>query len=129
MLGGLLSSIFAKIAIDHHYSSYPTTAPYSLPSHSGQLSATGFTIAIAMAGGLVVGILVNLLSREVPSDHYHDRAYWITEQDCLSHTEDIHLPSESERTDSGEGSEREVEVYKEVVIHHEKGFKDKFVQL
>ena len=95
MAGGFLSAIFVKIAIDHHSSSYPTTAPYALPTQNGQLTATGFTIAIAIAAGLIVGILINTLSNEVPSDHYHDRAYWITEQDCLSTTEDIHLPSES----------------------------------
>jgi len=78
MIGGFLSAIFNKIALDHNSSAYPTVAPYILPSQSGQLSATGFTIAIAIAAGLFVGIVINMLTKEVPSDHYHDRAYWIT---------------------------------------------------
>ncbi len=28
------------------------------------------------------------------NDHYHDRAYWIIEQDCISDKFDIHVQSE-----------------------------------
>ena len=129
-LGGLASAVFVKIAQDHYSSLYPSTyAHYSLPSQSGHLAASGITIAIGVASGMVVGVLVNAVSREVTTDHYHDRACWITEQDCLSALEDIHLPDETERTTSSADSERNIEVYKEVIIHHEKGFKDKFIPL
>ena len=94
MMGGLVSAIFVRIAADYHASAYPTTGVYALPTQSGQLTATGFTIAIAIAAGLIVGIIINMVSNEAPSDHYHDRAYWITERDFLSYSEDIHLPSE-----------------------------------
>jgi hypothetical protein len=128
ILGGFFSAVFHRLAVDYHADLYPTSpAEYSLTTSSGQLEATGISMAIAICAGTVVGVLVNFLNREITPDHYHDRAYWLTEQDGLSSAEDINLPSETEVTDTSEGSERPFEVFKEVVIHHEKGFKDKFV--
>ena len=57
-------------------------------------------MAISIVTGLVIGIVVNVMSEEMTSDHYHDRAFWLTEQDCISSEEDIHLPEESEETTS-----------------------------
>jgi hypothetical protein len=94
MLGGLFSSIFVQIDQSNYFSQFATTSSqYALPSFSGQLIATGITVAIASATGVVVGIIITMISQEKKLDHYHDRAYWIIEQDCISDKEDIHYQS------------------------------------
>ena len=96
MFGGFSSSVLVKIANDYHSNLYTlpsnTTRHYYLSSHQGQLEATGISVAIGIASGLLVGIIVNIASYMVTSDHYHDRSFWLTEQDCISKEEDIHLP-------------------------------------
>lgn len=100
IIGGLSSAIFVRIASTHHSASYPPTSPttaasanhYFLPSHNGQLIGTGISMVLGIGCGIVVGIIVNMISEEVTSDHYHDRACWLTEQDGVSSAEDIHLP-------------------------------------
>jgi hypothetical protein len=78
MLGGLFSSIFVQIATIYSPDLYSTTsAPYALRQTSGALVATGISIAIAFLNGIVVGAILNLMNKDIKTDHYHDRAYWI----------------------------------------------------
>ena len=50
----------------------------------GQLIATGITIAIALATGLLVGFILAATTQMKRQDHYHDRAFWLLELDCIS---------------------------------------------
>lgn len=85
MLGGLFSAIFLKIATDSNASLYTTqAAQYSLYSYSGAIIATSATVGIAIAAGLVVGLVLKAVSFDVKSDLYHDRAFWVIEDDCIS---------------------------------------------
>ena len=119
MLGGLTSSVFVQIALNNNATSYQSGfSHYALPAHTGQLTATGISIAMALAAGIAVGLVINFLGKEVTPDHYHDRSYWLTEQDCISMSQDIHLPSQEDLSQSSEDTEHLVETYKEVVIRH-----------
>lgn len=85
MLGGFFSAIFLKIATDSNTSLYSTNAAqYSLYSFSGALIATSSSVGIAIAAGLVVGLVLRAVSFDVKSDLYHDRAFWVIEDDCIS---------------------------------------------
>lgn len=85
MFGGLLSAIFVQIA-NNNASTFTTTSSilFGLPAFSGPLIATGITIGIAAATGIFVGLILAASTQMKRQDHYHDRAFWLIEQDCIS---------------------------------------------
>lgn len=127
MLGGFFSAIFVQIASDYHSSSYSSSGQYSLWPSSGAIIATGSTVGIAIATGVVVGWLLRLVSYDVKTDLYHDRGFWIIESDCISDVEDINVGAESEEKGDSESSSMQIEIYREEVIRIESSFKNKYV--
>ena len=84
MFGGLLSAIFVQIAHNNESTFANSSILYALPSFSGQLIATAITIGTAIATGIVVGLILAASTQMKRQDHYHDRAFWLIEQDCIS---------------------------------------------
>jgi len=84
IVGGLLSSVFVAIAQNSPNTFNITASTYALPAISGQLIATGITVSIALGTGVVVGMILTISTQMKRQDHYHDRAFWLIEQDCIS---------------------------------------------
>ena len=84
MFGGFLSAIFVQIAHSNQSTFASNSILFALPTFSGPLMGTAITIALAIATGLFVGLILTASTEMKRQDHYHDRAFWLTEQDCIS---------------------------------------------
>lgn len=87
LLGGLASAVLR--AIVKSYSGYSTyydklTANNVQYDQRGQISATFISLGIAVLTGLVVGAIMQAFNAEEDQDFYHDRAYWLVEDDGIS---------------------------------------------
>ena len=84
MFGGLLSAIFVQIAHNNKSTFANSSILFGLPAFSGPLIATAITIGIAIATGIFVGLILTASTQIKRQDLYHDRAFWLIEQDCIS---------------------------------------------
>lgn len=85
-LGGIFSSVMR--AINQSQSSYSSSYA-SLPSkyvydQRGQISATFISMGTGVVTGIIIFIFVYLLNRETVEDLYHDKTYWLVEEDGIS---------------------------------------------
>jgi ammonia channel protein AmtB len=88
-MGGLASAIFvSEAAKDASFTSI-TDAGYVLPQYSSQFIGVGISAALGIVSGLILSPLICLMNVEVDHNYYHDRAYWIIEQDGISDKEGI----------------------------------------
>ena len=81
-------------------SSYATLPGMYVFDQRGQISATFVTLGCGAVTGLVLFILIAIFSRETVEDLYHDRAYWIIDDDGISD----HVQSEASLEVSQGGS-------------------------
>jgi len=92
LFGGLLSAIFVYLANTYNFAKYSANSEiYSLPAWTGQLIGSGISAGIGLLGGLILSPVICLINHHTKIDHYHDRAYWIIEHDCISYKENIHF--------------------------------------
>ena len=109
-LGGLFSAVMR--AINKTSSTYGT-AYDSLPSkyvydQRGQISATFITLGIAIVTGLILFVVLKCFNAEEREDFYHDKTYWIVEDDGISNRKIEKIsarPSETDQSESIEVSE------------------------
>lgn len=90
-LAGLASAIFASQAGKDTTFTSITSTGYILPSSQDQLVGVGISVALGTLSGLVLSPVICLMNVEVDHNYYHDRAYWIIEQDGISELQNIQL--------------------------------------
>ena len=83
-LGGLVSAIFAAQAANDTILSSITDSGYTIPTSQNQLVGVGISVALGTISGLILSPVICLMNIETDLDYYHDRAYWIIEQDGIS---------------------------------------------
>lgn len=90
-LAGLASAIFASQAGKDTVFTSITSTGYVLPSSQDQLIGVGISVALGTISGLILSPAICLMNVEVDYNYYHDRAYWIIEQDGISELQNIQL--------------------------------------
>jgi hypothetical protein len=102
-LGGLFSAVMR--AINKTSGTYGT-AYESLPKkyvydQRGQISATFITLGIAIVTGLILFVVLKCFNAEEREDFYHDKTYWVVEDDGISNRKIEKIsarPSESDQS-------------------------------
>jgi hypothetical protein len=85
-LGGIFSAVMRAInqSQDSYSSSYAALPSMYRFDQRGQVSATFATLGTGVATGLILYVLVAIFNNEPIEDLYHDRAYWIIDEDGIS---------------------------------------------
>jgi len=97
-LGGLFSSVMRAInqTSGTYATSYSNLIAKFVYNQRGQISATFITLGISIITGIVVYILIRLVNQEQQDDYYHDKTYWITNDDGISHHKQVIEREDSE---------------------------------
>lgn len=63
---------------------YSTLISKYVYDQRGQISATFVTLGMGILSGLLIFIFIYLSNKETADDCYHDKTYWIIEEDGIS---------------------------------------------
>jgi hypothetical protein len=97
-LGGLFSSVMRAInkTSGTFASSYSGLISKYVFDQRGQISAVFITLGISIITGIVVFLLIKLVNQEQKEDYYHDKTYWIMDDDGISRSKHVEIREDSE---------------------------------
>jgi hypothetical protein len=106
-LGGIFSAVIRAInqsqpSYSSSYASLPTKYIYD---QRGQISATFVSLGMGIVTGLILFVFIYCLNKETQDDLYHDKTYWLIDEDGISDRKQEAEVAASEQSESIEVSE------------------------
>jgi hypothetical protein len=85
-LGGIFSSVMRAInqSQGDYSSSYSGLIAKYVYDQRGQISATFITLGTGILTGLFIFAIIYCINKETAEDLYHDKTYWLVDEDGIS---------------------------------------------